>query len=279
MNIEIEDENTWPDNVVRILDENLQSLIRGQSEQINYSKLPAIERGQHKWQFRDKFDHIIEEINLQITDCHVVGYHCTRLLGYEIDEIREHGFMLPSTDLLQSRLQKAQEKGHITRDSAEMIGRANEYKKMPFRENRLYFVCGVSALKDEHGVHKFFQCWGGEAVYNSLEESGQKNILFTLGEPVIIQVRLVPKKGTNLGRQLAYAYLIARNFPTEDSPGFDYCVEQPVTAASILKIIRFSAPQFLEITKYQSWDKERQPVPAGNSCLHEQLLVEGGFNN
>lgn len=274
MNIEIEDENTWPDNVVRILDRNLQSLIQAQSEQIDYSKLPIIEKGQHKWQFKYEFDRIIDEINLQITGCHVVGHHCTRLLGYEVDEIREHGFGLPSNALLQRRLQQAQERGDITRDLVGMIERENEYNKTPSRESRLYFVCGVSALKDEYGVHKFFQCWGGEAVYNSLKESGQKNTLLTLGEPVIIQVRLVPKNGINLGCQLAYAYLIARNFTTEDSPGFDYCVEQPVPAASILKFIHFSDPQFLEITKYQSWDKERRPVSSENSCFQKQPLVE-----
>lgn len=151
--IEIENENTWPDNVVRILDENLDSLILSQSKEIDYSRFPVIEKEKHKWQFRSEFDHIIEEINLIITRCHIVGPHCPRFLGHEVKEMREHGFGLSSRFLLQSRLQKAQEKGHITRDSAEMTGRTNEYNEMPLRENRLYFVCGVSALEDEYGVH------------------------------------------------------------------------------------------------------------------------------
>lgn len=260
MMIEIEDENTWPDEVKKIFKNNMQIIKQGKTSTSSFYRLE-------------------DEVNSLISGLEVVSYHCTRLLDYEIDEINKSGLQLPSKALLENRLIKAYEKGIIPQNLFNSVMERNEYLNMPCRENLLYFVCGVSALQNE-GVSKFFQCWGGEAVFNSHELSKYRDILFCMGKPIIIRAKVIPSPLANIGKRIALAYLIARNIPTDDLPAFDHRETQALPANNILKIINFQDLEFLKLTNYQSWCKTKQPIVASefireqkNSCDNLAELI------
>lgn len=59
---------------------------------------------------------------------------------------------------------------------------------------------------------------------------------------------------------LAFAYLIARGIQTEDNPAFDYCSKVPLLPDSILGFISFDQIEFLKLTEYRLWNKEKQPA-------------------
>lgn len=257
--IEIEDVNTWPNEVTNIFNKNFGVLQKSQAFEI---KDPGSLNP-----FKTKFNSIIDEANSVIADIEVIGYHCTRLLNYEREEIRQTGFQLPSRTLLRKRLIAACEKGYIHQSLLHNIMEENEYTKKPIRENILYFVCGASELKISSGISKFFQCWGGEAIYNSNELSRHREVLFRIGEPTIIQVKVKPGNEINIGERLAFAYLIAKDVPTENAPSFDHRSKQPLPSSIIMKIINFDDAEFLKLTDYKSWDEEKQPN------LNDALIV------
>lgn len=101
---------------------------------------------------------------------------------------------------------------------------------------------------------------GGEAVFNSIELSEHTKILFNMGTPVIIRIKIVSEIYMRIGLRLVFAYLQMRGIQTEDTAVFDYCSKAPIPRDSILKIIYFNDPEFSKITEYQNWDKKHQPV-------------------
>ena len=240
MIIEIEDEKTWPKEVSILFDKNIKLLEKSQACEIWGSRLSTNP-------FRSSFDSIVEDINSKIASSEVIGYHCTRLLDYEAEEIDKNGLKLPSKELLQERLKEAHKRKIISQELVDNVMRQNEYLNTPVRENMLYLVCGVSELQNI-GILKFFQLWGGEAVFNSHEQSEHRETLSRIGSPIIIRAKIKPGQEKNIGKRLAYAYLIARGIPTEDTPSFDHCSRAPLLPDTILRIISVHDIEFLKLT-------------------------------
>lgn len=262
MLIEVEDESTWPKEILSIFiehHETLENYSHWESSQYDLlhrdllSYVPHHERPSNPYQ--GKRNYILEDINNLIHDSLVIGYHCTRLLKHEIEDINKNGLALPSTIFLRKRLQTAVELGHFTQDEMQQLIAQNAYLEQPIRENVLHFVCGYSALKNDSGIQKFFRCWGGEAIFNEHEnQTALFPKLCQIGIPYIIKVKLEQKSGINLAERLESTYLYNRNKIEILDAAYDDYIRIPLPRKQILEIIPFNDPDFIKLTAHHEWD-------------------------
>ena len=205
--------------------------------------------------YQGKRSSILEDINNLIQDSLVIGYHCTRLLKHEIDDIEKNGLALPSEIFLRKRLQTAVKFGYFTQEEMQQLIKRNAYLEMSSKENLLYFVCGYSALKDGEGIHKFLRCWGGEAIFNPHEnQTALFSKLCQIGVPCIIKVKLEQKSGINLAERLESTYLHNRNKTKILDAAYDDYIRIPLPREQILEIIPFDNPDFIKLTDHHEWD-------------------------
>jgi hypothetical protein len=188
-------------------------------------------------------------------DSMVIGYHCTRLLKHEIEDINKNGLALPSTTFLSKKLQAAGEFGYFNQEEIQQLIAHNSYLEMPGRENLLYFVCGYSALKDGGGIYKFFRCWGGEAIFNSYQNQLPLFLkLCLIGIPCIIKAKFKQKSGVNLAESLESTFLYNRNMIECLEAGYEVVLSTPLLREHIIKIIHSDDPNFKKLTAYHEWE-------------------------
>ncbi len=116
----------------------------------------------------------------------ILAFHCTRLLPFEAAEIPATGLYPPSPTFLERRINRARDAGYL---SAYICARLLA-KNQAMDANRvgvIRFVTMKALLKEQSQVHRFFESWGGEALYFSHEKdpiTGPK--LKSIGEPYIV---------------------------------------------------------------------------------------------
>ncbi len=257
MNIEIEDINSWPDAVRLLLADNLKLLSNHAARCIEIDNMEYIERISAANQYAYKRELIIEKINKIIKNCNLIGYHCTRLLDFEISDIKNNGMQLLSVALIKNRLEEAVTRNYISEELALYLLSKNQCAD-EFRQGRLWFVCGVSILKVEGFVVRLLKSWGGEALYNSHEiDDFSGTALRNIGTPCIIRCMLVPDQLQLyikcIGEKIEEAFLQKHGICTPNNPQFDTHMRQPLPPKQILKIIEIGDPEFLTITDYVCW--------------------------
>lgn len=258
--IEVEDSNTWPPEALNLLKENFNLLSLYTENEIAYPNIPLPERLYYVNPYKDKRESIIEQLDEILEGHNLVGYHCTRLLDHEIVSIKNNGMNPLSLKFFEKRVKQAINNGSFGAETGQYL-LENNLCSEPFRQGMLWFVCGVSMLKDEDGVGKFFRGWGGEAIYNWHENNELSwSILKSIGHPCIIRAALTPIKifptTWSIGMNLEQAFLQNKGIETPNNPQFDAHMKHQLPSEQILKIILIDDPEFSELTNYEKWKKK-----------------------
>lgn len=260
MNIEIHDINTWPVKAVSILSENLNLLANHAAKDREYIFAPWDEKINFVNEYAYERNLILKELDNILKGYSLVGYHCARLLDYEIAEIQSIG-MEASNNFLQRKIAQAVTQKVFSFDFASYLLSKKLHVQQGTRRGKLYFVCGKSELQHEDVISKFFRCWGGEAIFNLHENDNFSwPILSTLGKPCIIKTALIPEKLVllpNISERLETSFLQTKGVSTSDSAGFDTLIRGGLLPPTqILKIIDINDPEFPTLTNYKSWDRK-----------------------
>jgi CRP-like cAMP-binding protein len=166
----------------------------------------------------------------------LLGFHATRLLAQEIEEIKQCGLEPLSIELLQRRLAAAQTFGALTADEAARLSarhRAIDHN----RSGRTAFFFTRGQLKDA-GLDRLCRFWGGEALYWSHENDARTGpLLRRLGIPCIVfaAVKVADiEPRFEIHYRLVNAWCGHRNIRTEHQPEFGGVVRTP---QNVLKIV------------------------------------------
>ncbi len=191
---------------------------------------------------------------------HLLGFHATRLMDHEVEEIRRCGLELLSVDLLQRRLVAAQSLGALRAEqTARLLARHQAADDN--RSRMTAFAFTREQLKSQSDFERLFRSWGGEAHYNSHEDDEETGpLLRSLGTPCIVVAALrVADVETHMevGHRLVNIWCAGRDIVPEHEPLFGGKVRVHMPGESILKIIRLDDPEFVALTKHDKW---RRPL-------------------
>ncbi len=125
------------------------------------------------------------------------------------------------------------------------------------RARMLWFCFFKPFIAEQHGIYRFFDSWGGEALYNSHEDdllTGEA--LRRIGVPCIVKAKVPMRKlsdsylpDTNMFRVFLEAHDHTLENPTEHEA---FSVEN-IPPENIMQIIEYPSQKFVELTKCNEW--------------------------
>lgn len=137
-----------------------------------------------------EYDSAIYQMRNILKEYSLVGYHCTKLTKNEIEAIHLKGMLLQNSDSLRKRIFSLVESGSLSEKIAQNLITKNQANDSN-RANMLWFCFYKPYLAGRYGIERFFRSWGGEALYNSHENTPVTGaVLLTIGKPCIIKVNV-----------------------------------------------------------------------------------------
>ncbi|MFI7356072.1 hypothetical protein ACIBTP_19255 [Streptomyces avidinii] len=116
-------------------------------------------------------------------------FHATRLLDYEVDDIKAQGLRRLTPQLLEDRQDKALAAGVITAEEHKTLCESSVFKTERFARFRLNKICVVGNRQPLHDrrIGDQFSFWGGEAQYNGAGwEKLASDRVKRLGRPALV---------------------------------------------------------------------------------------------
>jgi hypothetical protein len=258
--IDADDENTWPKALLRGLEADREAIATFQRERARIDRAaeedvmlrvcrPA-NPNQNAW------DAALALGEHATASGHLLGFHATRLVEHEIEEIRQQGLQLLSVELLCRRVEALTTAGAITDQQARRLLGYNQAAE-DNRSGRTAFFFTRAQLKDHAGLDHLCRSWGGEALYNYHEDDPETGpLLRSIGIPSIVAaaVRVADiEPHFDIGQRLVNIWCVQRGIVTELPLDFGGVVRTHTPAASILRIIGISDPEFLALTAHDRW--------------------------
>jgi hypothetical protein len=189
----------------------------------------------------------------------LVGYHCTKLVREEINDINSNGMLLQNGLSLNTRIYKLQKNGIIDEQLAIRLKNKNQADDSN-RAKMLWFCFYKPYIAGQSGVERFFRSWGGEALYNSHEGiSDTGNALLGIGIPCVIKVN-VPINSLQdsyfpdsaiIGAFLQYKGHSITN-PIEHE---GYSIKN-IAPNNVMEIVEYPDSRFIELTKCDKWENK-----------------------
>lgn len=243
--MEIEDEKTWPAEVVAFLEEK-QDIFRN-------------------WKTRNRpadpkeYDEAIIALRkiLRGADYTLRGYHCTRLTDEEIQSILANGMSLPSASMLQKRIEAIKQSGLIDSHTAEYL-LSNNQANDDNRAGMIWFCFYPPRIAGQRGIERFFRSWGGEALYNSHEDDAFSGpALAKIGTPCLVEAyvpigSLAYHGGADF--KMIARFLKKRGLRPDNPLEHEDRAKQPIPASNIIRIIKFPDPRFMQLTGCSKWN-------------------------
>ena len=100
---------------------------------------------------------------------HLLGFHATRLMDHEIEEIKRSGLELGSAGLLQRRLAAAQNAGKLTPEQVKHLFACHQAADSNRTGRTAFFFTRAQLKTRGSGLDRLCRSWGGEALYKSYE--------------------------------------------------------------------------------------------------------------
>lgn len=253
-NMILNDENTWPDEIVEYLEEHDSTFRKW--EECSEGPIPHDEV---LAQVIAEYESAIEGLRAKLSNYELLGYHCSRLTASEIDEIITNGMLLLNKEMLSKRIQMLHNSGLIEAPIAERLQKKNQADAY-CRAGMLWFCFSTYLLQRQSLVGRLFSSWGGEALYRSHERDPETDpILRQIGIPCIVEAEIsisTTRQKTTLCQMLARQSLINRKFLTREPVGHEDCTLRPVPASSIKRIIKLGDSEFECLTRCSSWSPQ-----------------------
>lgn len=238
----IESKETWPDEVIAFLDNNIKAFWGWECSCCPYDK---------------NYDDLIYEFRSILKKYNLIGYHCTKLTRREITEVFNKGMTLQNLDSLKNRIDLLKKQNFINKDIAEKLTSTNQADHK-YRANMLWFCFFQPYLAGQSGIERFFRSWGGEALYNSHEgtpDTGEK--LLKIGIPCIIKA-IVPMSVLQDSYlpdgPIIRAYLKDKGHELSNSIEHEGFSRQSIPPENILEIAEYPSASFSALTKCDEWE-------------------------
>jgi hypothetical protein len=273
LSIEVGDESTWPAAFAKVALRSKQLIISYKVEADRIERLGYDDVYLRNYpppnEFKAEYTTLVDSLEGLLTPHSLVGYHCTRITSSEAANIRSHGLLPLSADLVKQKLDQCHADGHLTSNGYEYL-KSSEHIALKLRNgwgNRtgmLWFCAHPSTLQSSGHVCRLFNSWGGEAIYKGHEED-PKIDLSNIGSPVIVKCAVpfhaVTHYWINFTERFL-AQLVAADIAGSGlSADFDFHTNKPVHASSVLATIDYSDPRFEGLTRCQGWKGEDRISP------------------
>jgi hypothetical protein len=192
-----------------------------------------------------------------LRDHSLIGYHCTKLTKYEIEAINLNGMLLQNSDSLNIRISCLVKNGSLSEYVAQKLVSKNQADDRN-RANMLWFCFYKPYLAGHYGIERFFRSWGGEALYNSHENTPITGAaLLAIGTPCLIKVNL--PIASLKGSYYPVSSMI-RVFLSQREHRLDNCIEHEgyslnnIKPENIIEVIEYPSNQFIDLTKCDTWE-------------------------
>lgn len=252
--VDVEDSVTWPEPLTELFADFREILSRFEERQRQIDGVPGARFTQTN-EFADGRRAVVGKGEQILATERLLAFHCSRLLPHEAESVKAEGLRLPSPDFLCERVRRAVDEGYLTREIAERLLAENQAAD-PARQGSIFFGNARSSLKQVHLVCRFFQSWGGEALYISHEDDPITGpILMRIGQPYIITAALPSKSMQVPGRLSEYfinAFLQSIAVRTRNGVAFDSSVREDVPGEWLLEIIGSVDPCFAKLTGFSA---------------------------
>ncbi|HET9177392.1 MAG TPA: hypothetical protein VFQ24_03455 [Terriglobia bacterium] len=249
--VDIEDPLTWPGALCNVLTNSKDVLSDYEARMREVDRIPGERFRFPKSEIADGRRKVVERANVFVAAARILGFHCTRLLPYEAESVRQEGLKLSSPEFLRDRIERAVKEDHLPRALADALLEKNQADD-PNRLGMVGFVNARSLLKNVSCVHRFFESWGGEGLYNSHEDDHITGpVLKQIGEPHVVVAALPAKAlhtGSELGEYFINAFLRSIGLRTKGYAEFESYVTKPVSKEQILAVIGSSDWRFTLLT-------------------------------
>ncbi|MGF1832182.1 hypothetical protein [Photobacterium sanguinicancri] len=242
----IAEQSTWPDEIVDYLDENHLKFLGWETP--GDDRVSAYE-----------YDQAILEFRSLLKPLSLVGYHCTKLTPYEIEDVRLNGMKLQNLESLKQRVLRLESTAEITETVAKELISINQADDRN-RAGMLWFCFYEPHLAGFYGIQRFFKSWGGEALYNHHEN--RKNtgeVLKKIGVPCVIKARVVIeslKESYYPCSALIRVYLLNRGYVVDNGIEHEGYSTQNICSNQIEAIEQYPTEQFVKLTKCNEWHGE-----------------------
>ncbi len=242
--------NSYPQEILDLIDNHANELRGFLNEEHRIDKL-AEENLEYRHRrpensYETIWNDIVAEIENNIRDRDFIGFHCSRLLDFEITDILSSGLRPLETVFSNVRVQRLYDSGFIGDELKNNLMNKTE-TRAPNRRNKIWFFHSTATLKEEHGLIRLFKSWGGEAIYLNFEE---KTELQNLGKPCIVVASLKRQQLTEYFR-LPERMICIRLNDVYRSKDFDTFLE--ANRVRVLRIIAREEILFDELTDIKSW--------------------------
>lgn len=243
ISIVISDQTTWPSNVIEYLESNYKKFLGWECD-CPRSSLPQ------------EYDLAIYGMRDVLKKYSLVGYHCTKLIELEIDNIRNSGMLLQNSDSLRERIYQLEEAGLLSADVAHALISRNQADDGN-RAGMLWFFFYEPYLAGCYGIQRFFRFWGGEALYNLHEDHPDTGkVLKEIGIPCVIKANIPI---TSLKDSFYPDSSMIRVFLSQRGHQLDNGIEHEgfsttnIAPQDIVEVIKHPNKQFIELTKCDAW--------------------------
>lgn len=262
--IEIELPDTWPDELRRLLDDNLELLRVYESDRTRIDRLSRedifVRINRPPNPHAAARDELVERANALLNDKVLLGFHCNRLAEDEAAAIRADGLEPLTPALLERRICWRVEAGELTPELAEVL-LADHQAAQQNRQGMIWFVHSRSILQDEGGLYRLFRSWGGEALYWAHESHPEIGAaLRAIGRPCIV-VAAMPianiQSFLSMGETFITEFLDRHGVRTGRDPKLEAYVRNPVGPDFVKALIFHGQEAFEELTGCSSW---REPI-------------------
>ena len=186
----------------------------------------------------------------------ILGWHCTRLTDTEADNVRGGGMQLPSADMLTRRIDALLEAELISCEVARRLKSENRADD-EFRAGMVWFCFFPPGYVDEYGIGRFFQHWGGEALYVCHERDPVTSpVLKRVGTPRLVEAEvpialLHPRRYPDF--TIYRRFLISRGYRTTEPIDYEGYIVHPLPVENVKRIVSFPEPDFYSLTGCADW--------------------------
>jgi hypothetical protein len=195
----------------------------------------------------------------ELADAHpVVGFHCSRLIPEEIDDIRATGLRPLSHAFTCERIDRLVHQNLVSAALAPELKRRDDspHAGLARREGLLSFFHCLSTLeRDEEGLYRLLRYWGGEAVYGHHPESSlARDALRRIGTPCIVLATLRPSDVGIVGSFEERLIGVWLDRGRANAHSHDCDTQVANRSVPVFDVVEYADPRFERLTSCSKWE-------------------------
>jgi len=244
---------SWPSEMLYLIRENENTLKGFFEEEHLIDKLAredvSLRYNRPENIYQEKWGVIINEIETVLKQHLIIGIHCTKLLDWEIEDVKKNGLKPLNRTFANQRIEKAFTEGLLSKEIRDELIDKKELDE-EYRQGYVWFFHCLETLNFESGLNRLLGLWGGESIYayvndnNELKQIGTPCITFASIK--ISELDIYPE----LSKRMTAYYFNDNYYPHDNDSHIE-------TAMNVLRIVKRNEKLFEELTGIENWDDER----------------------